>query len=752
MSARGKKRNAAGALRRAAAHRGFDANLAYEGRTLHAEGMLVSGAYFPLLGIQPALGRLLGPADDETIGGHPVAVLSYGFWERQLGADPGVLDETIVVNGRSLTVVGVAPRGFEGTTLGIEPRVFVPITMSEAILPELRGGLGDRLHYWIYLFGRLKPGVSIQRADMALNSVYSAVINDVEVPLQPAMDGQTMARFRAKKIALTPGARGQSTLHVETRRPLILLFSVTGIVLLIACANIANLLLARGANRGMEMAVRLSLGAGRGRIVRQLLIESCVLAVLGGAASLLVAGWMLSAIGSILPPEAVAGVHFELSWPVVIFTAALTLGTGVIFGLFPALHSTRPDLVTTIRANAGQIAGTRTAARFRGGLVIAQVALSMVLLISAGLFIESLRNIGSIDLGVRAMDRVVTFAISPGLNGYEPARTRTLFERVETELAAIPGVKSVSGAVVPILAGVSSGSAVTVEGSEQGAVREGEVRENEVGADYFETVGVPLIAGRELGIGDAKGAPRVAIVNETFAKKFGLGRDVVGKRMGIGTNGPLDIEIVGLVKDARYFDAKGDVPALFVTPYRQDEGLGALTFYVRTAGDPERLVQMVPTVIAKLDPNLPVERLKTLPQQLRESVFLDRVISALSAAFAVLATLLAAIGLYGVMAYAVTQRTREIGVRIALGADRGRIRGMVLRQVGRMVAIGVAIGIAAALALGRAVESMLFGLGGNDPAVALIAVATITVVALGAGYLPARRASGVDPVRALNDG
>lgn len=357
-------------------------------------------------------------------------------------------------------------------------------------------------------------------------------------------------------------------------------------------------------------------------------------------------------------------------------------------------------------------------------------------------------NVSRVDLGLR-IDDVVTFGISPELNGYEPRRAQALFARVEEELAAIPGVTGVSASIVPLLAGSNWGNGVSVEGFKRDPDTDNNARFNAVGSGYFRTLGIPLLAGREFALADAGRSPRVAIVNEAFAKKFNLGRQAVGKRMGLDDGEALDIEIVGVARDAKYSQVKDEVPPLYFTPYRQDSTLGAINFYVRTSLRPEQLLRTIPAVIARLDPNLPVETLKTMPQQVRENVFLDRLISTLSAAFAALATLLAAVGLYGVLAYTVAQRTREIGVRMALGADHRHVRGMVLRQVARMTLIGGAIGIAAALALGYAARSLLFGLAGHDPAVVASAAIVLGLVALGAGYIPALRASRVEPMQAL---
>lgn len=731
-----------------AAHVSFAANVAFRKETLNSQGMYVSGSYFPTLGVQAALGRLIGPADDDTPGAHPVAVLSYRYWENQLGSDPGVIDQVIVVNGQSLTIIGVAPKGFDGTTLGTDPRVFVPVTMRGALSMRQRD-FEDRTSYFLYLFGRRSPGVSLTQASQGINRVYHPIITDVEASLQTKMSAATLEKFKAKEVVVTPGARGQSSVHREARTPLIMLLAITAIVLLIACANIANLLLARAANRSQEMAVRLSIGAGRWQLLRQLLAESLLLACLGGLASLVVAQWTLGAVAGMLPDDATSTLTLTLDRPILIFAALASLFTGLLFGIFPALHSTRGDLISTIRSSAGNLSAHRTATRFRTSLVTAQIALSMALLIAAGLFIRSLSNVSRVDLGVQ-IDHVATFEVSPRLNGYEPARSAALFTRLEEELSAIPGVTAVTTGRVRLLSGSNWGSSVRVEGFNADPDTDTDASFNEVGPRYLSSLGIPLLAGREFTAADGLTSPKVVIVNEAFARKFNLGRDAVGKRMSAsGGDGPLDIEIVGLMKDAKYSEVKDEIPPQFFTPWRQDSTVGSMTFYVRSAGAPEQLLRSIPSLVARLDPNLPVEDLRTLPQQVNHNVFLDRMISTLCAAFAALATLLAAIGLYGVLAYTVAQRTREIGVRMALGASSGNVRLMVMRQVGTMVAIGGAIGIAAAIAMGRGAQSLLFGVQGFDPLAIVGGAALLTVVALGAGYFPAIRASKVNPMRAL---
>ena len=385
-----------------AAHRPFGANLSFRGQTFAGRGLLVSGSYFPVLGLQPAAGRLLSPGDDDAIGAHFVTVLSYAYWQRRFDGDPGVIGQPLAVNGQPMTIVGVAPQGFDGTTLGLEPQVFVPISMRGQMVPGWNQ-FDNRRSYWAYLFARLEPGVSIEQARTAVNVPYHAIINDVEASLQTGMSDETMKRFRAKTVTVTEGWRGQSNLHRDAWTPLLFLLGITGVVVLIACANIANLLLARAATRTTEMAVRLSLGASRRQLVAQLLAESCLLAVLGGAAGLLVARWTLGLMASLLPAEQAIVVPAGLDPRALVFTAALALATGLLFGLFPALHSTRPDLAITLKNQAGQPGGGRGAARFRTALATSQIALSMALLIAAGLLTRSLLNVAA--RGPRPEDR-----------------------------------------------------------------------------------------------------------------------------------------------------------------------------------------------------------------------------------------------------------------------------------------------------------------------------------------------------------
>jgi predicted permease len=732
-----------------AAHLLFGANLSFEGQTLETDGLMVSGNYFQVLQVKPSLGRLFDSNDDRLVGEAPVAVLSYDYWTSKFGADPNLLNKTIIVNGQTLTIVGVSAKGFAGTTLGARPNIFVPVTLRGAMNRGWRSW-SNRQNYSFYLFARLRPGVTIETARASLNAQYHAIVNDVEAPLQKGISDTTLAKFCAKPILVEPGGLGQSSVRATAGTPLYLLLGVTGFVLLIACANIANLLLARSAARASEMAVRLSIGASRARLVGQLLSESLLLAVFGGLAGLLVAHWTLALIMSLMPAEVGQTMAFSLSPRALAFAAVTTLGTGLLFGLFPALHSTRPDLVSTLKGQAGQPSGAKGAARFRLALATSQIALSMLLLAASGFFVKSLVNVSRVDLGIK-VDNIVSFRLSPIRSGYTEERTRLFYQRLEQELHAVPGVTAVTVSTVPILSGSNWGNDVAVQGFQAGPDTDSNSRYNEIGPGYFAAMGIPLMSGREFTDADGGGAQKVVVVNEEFARKFGLGRDAVGKMIGSGQGyrSTLDTVIVGVAQNAKYSEVKRKVPPVFFRPYRQDPQISAASFYVRTAADPAQMAPAVTALIKRLDPNLPVETLKTLTQQVRDNTFLDRMMTTLSTLFAGLATLLAAVGLYGVLAYTVSQRTREIGLRMALGAAPGRVRAMVLRQVAWMTLVGAVIGLAGAVGVGYSAGAILFELKAWDPAVLAISAVLLGAVAITAGFVPARRASLIDPMRAL---
>jgi predicted permease len=729
-----------------AAHRLFTANVGYEGQTLSVDGAEISGSYFPVLGLNPIIGRLIAPDDTATVGDRPVAVLSEDYWASRFQRDPAVIGRTLVVNGQPLTVIGVTPQGFGGTTRGTRVKIFVPITMRSTMEPPF-AGFEDRRSHWAYLFARLKPSVSIAAATAGINLPYSRIIKDVELPLQQGLDGKE-AEFLGKRVTVEDGSRGQSAIFEEAATPLTVLQAVAFVILLIACANVANLLLARAAGRAGEMAVRLSIGASRWQLVRQLLVESCLLAGLGGVAGLVILGWTIGLVTANLPLGTLDPTAAQLNWPALLFAAGLSISTGVLFGVFPAFHATRPDLATTLKGQAGQPSGARAAARYRTSLVVVQIALSVGLLASAGLFGKSLLNLSRVDLGVE-IDQVITFGLNPQRNGYNLVRSQELFEQVMARLSAIPGVNAVAAARVPLIGNSTSNTGLDVEGHDLGEARTG-TNYNEISPGYFQTVGMSFLAGRDFTDRDVVGAPKVAIVNEAFLRKFKITANPVGLRMRRGNDKvPWDIEIVGLVRDAKYNRVRDANPAVFFLPYRQNNRIGSLAFFARASGDPESLLGSIRPLIASLDPNLPVQRLQTMPQQVAENVAQDRLLSWLSAAIAGLATALAAIGLYGVLAYTVSQRTREFGLRMALGAAPAIVQRLVLRQVMWMTIIGGSIGLALAIGAGRLARSLLFEMSTVDPTVMVASLVTLTLVALAAGYIPARRASRVDPMQAL---
>lgn len=733
-----------------AAHRIVGVNLAYGGQTQSDSGMLVSGSYFGVLGLQPALGRLLDARDDRVDGEADAVVLGHAYWRNVLGGDAAVIGRSLVVNGKPLSIVGIAPEGFGGTTLGSQANVFLPISFRWLSEPNSLPNHVDRRSYWVYAFARLKSEVTIEQATAAMEPTYRGIINEIELPLQGGMSEQGIEQFKGKSLKLEPGLRGQSQVPSDSRAPLSILLAVTALVLLIGCVNIANLMLARGTAREGEMAVRASLGASGARLVGQLLSECLLLALLAGVASLPVAVLTLKAITALLPADGGNLLAATLDWRAAVLAMGVAAICALLFGLYPALRAARVQPSEALKAQSSRGTGGKAANRFRAALAISQVAFSMALLVLAGLFTQSLVNISRVDLGVR-VDSTSTFYISPELNGYTPQASAQLFDRLEEELSAIPGVTSVASSVMLLLSGNKWANNVSVEGFEAGPDTNTDSVMNYVGSGFFRTVDMGLLAGRDFTAADNLEAPRVVIVNRQFAERFGLGNEAVGKRMATGSGGELDMEIVGVVQDAKYNNVKDAVGPQFFLPRRQSASLGTMNFYVHSAVPAEQVLTAVPEVMARLDPNLPVNNLRTLAQQVRENVMLDRFVGTLAAAFALLATLLAAMGLYGVLSYTVAQRNREIGLRLALGAPPSQVRGMVLRQVGWMALIGGVIGLVVAIALGQAASALLYGISATQPGVILLASAALGSVVLLAGYLPARRASRIDPMHALRN-
>ena len=731
-----------------AAHRDFPANIAYRGQTSSADGELVSGAYFPLLGVTAALGRLLTPDDDRVPGGHPVVVLSHRFWTTHLGASASIVGEPLVVNGRSMTIVGVAAERFTGITLMESQAVFVPLAMAEAMRPGWTGR-EQRNDHWLYLFGRLDRDTTIEQAQTRLRVPFAAIIRDVEYPAQKSGIGsdRDRAQFQARTIVLRDGGRGRTTDREQISRAILLLFAVTAFVLLIACANIANLLLARAADRSAEIALRFSMGASIGRVIRLLLIEACLLGLAGGAAAIAVSDATLRWMMWLIPDD--GGFELGVDTRVLLFALSLGLLSGCFFGLFPALHGVRGSVTSGLQGQPGRTSGSRGSSRLRAALAATQIALATALLAQGGLLILSLVNITRVDLGIRP-EGLLTFSISPYLNGYTQAQSLALFEQIDGSLRGLPGVVSVTQSTVPILGNSSSGRNVTVQGFDASPDTDTVASYAAVGSDYFKTLGMPVLQGREFTSADTGNKVTVTIVNEQFARKFNLTGHVIGTRMalGAGNRKALDIEIVGLVRDARYSQVREAPPPEFFMSYRQTP-VRAITFYVRTSGEPRPLLASIASTVARADRNLPVDHLRTMTAQINENVSQDRVITTLATSFAGLATLLAGIGLYAMLAYSVARRVREMGIRLALGARSVDMQRLIFTHVGSITVVGGAIGIAMAIALAQLSQALLFGVTGPQPSVMAAAATVAVVVAFAAGIVPARRAALVNPVEAL---
>ena len=721
--------------------------IVWRGASERANGELVTGNYFDVLGVRPALGRLFSASDDHTRGGHPVAVLSYGYWQRRFGGDPQVLNQTIIVNGHPLTIVGVSGRGFTGVQVGQAADVMVPLMMKAEMTPTWND-LDNRRSRWLTVMARLKPGISRTQAEAAMNVIYRQ-INEQEIKEVPGGSESWRQRFVSKHLDVLPGHKGLSDLRQEFSTPLIVLMSMVAVVLLIACANVANLLLARTMARQKEITLRLALGAGRARIMRQQIVESGLLAAAGTIAGLLFAWWTGGLLLSALPGDPAArSLSADPDLRIAGFALLAGVLTAIVFGIVPALQATRAGVTSALKEESGTVAGGGRQIRLRRVLVVAQVALSMVLLAGSGLFARSLYNLKSLDPGFR-VDDIFAFSLDPSLSGYSGDRLTGLYRRMQDELTALPGVRSVSMSQIGALTGNNWSMTIRVDGYQ---AKEGEDLNpsvDGVGPRYFETMGIPLVSGREFTERDAKGAPRVAIINETMARYFFAGTTPIGRRFGFGGGAPTDIEIVGVVKDVRSLELRDQAPRFVYIPYAQDEDVTQLTYYVRAAPDGGASGESIRQAVRRLDANLPVFDMKTMALQVDESLFIERMVAALSLAFGALATVLAAIGLYGVMSYAVTRRTREIGIRMALGAERGRVLWLVLREVAAMAIVGIAGGLGAALWLTRQIQSQLFGLSPNDPLTLAVATMLLALVAIGAGYIPARRATSIDPMIAL---
>lgn len=721
-------------------------------------GELVSGTLFPQLGVRPALGRLVAADDERAAGERAVAVLSHAYWRARFGADPGVLGRTISISGHPFEIVGVVESGFHGFDLGRPAKVYVPVTMQPQLGPPWLA-LDTRRFRFVQVYGRLRDGVTAAGAQAALQPLYRSILQrEAAEPEFATASADTKRRFLEGALRVDDASRGRSHFRRSVSEPLSILMAVAAGVLLIVCANVANLLLARGAARHRELALRLAIGASRVQIVRLLLVESLALAAAGALAGLLLATWGAQfLLGFYVTPGTDIAVSAEPDGRVLLFTMAAAALTAVIAGLVPAFRSSRVDLAPTLKGTGGGVVAEQPT--LRRTLVVAQVTLSFVLLCGAGLFVRSLQNLAAVDPGF-VTERVVTFSVNPSLAGYDAARARAFADTLVQSIERTPGVSAAAYSFIGLLGGGGWGMSLTVEGyrppspdEEPGAAI------NAVSPGYFGAMGIPLLAGRDFDERDGPVADpgtgwpyRSAIVNRTFAERYFAGANPIGRRLGFDSDpgSPTPIVIVGVARDTRYRGIREDPhPQVFV-PYRQAR-METIAIYARTAGDADAVMQSIRRAAAAIDPLVPIYEVSTLEDRVSQSIVNERLIAALSTALGSMATLLAIVGLYGVMAYSVTRRTREIGIRMALGAAGRQIAGAVMREAGLLVAVGLALGLAGAWWLGRHAESQLYGIAPADPTTIAGAATALAVVATFAALVPARRASRVSPMTALRD-
>jgi putative ABC transport system permease protein len=727
------------------------ASVRIDNQTERLQAEMVSGNFFTMLGVKPALGRVFNSQeDDQVYQGHPVVVLSYDYWTTRFSRDPSVVGKKMLVNDYPMAIVGVSAAGFLGFDPAQPPQIRVPILMKAVMVPDWTWlHMDDRRARWVQVFARLKPGYTVESTRGALQGLFTQ-IRQYEMTLPAAKDWSPYLRdrFMQGQMLVTSAAIGYSSLRNDFSTALIVLMCMVGLVLLIACANVANLLIARAYMRQKEIAVRLSLGASRGRLVRQMLVESLVLSSVGGVVGVALAVGLTRGLLALVPSDGQPlSINAHPDARILLFTLGLTFATGIVFGLVPALRGSRPDPWTTLKDTVGSIAGTGGSLFLRKGLVASQVALSFLLLFGAGLFVRSLQNLKTTNTGV-ALDNLVTFQLSPVLSGYDAPRTGHFYRELLDRLRSAPGIKSAALAAVPILAGNEWDSSMAVEGHRAADGEDMQAFMNALSPGYFTTMQIPLLEGRDFTTADAKENPTVAIVNRRFAQHFFQGKSAIGKRLGFGggPNTKLTIEIIGVADDSLYEGPREGVRRQVFVP---NWGRNSAAFYVRATTSSASAYGVIRNELKQLDASMPLYELKTLEAQLDETLLTDRLIALLSAAFGVLATLLASVGLYGVMAFVVARRKKELGIRLALGAQRPLILWSVMREVLLLLSIGLAVGIPSAIGLGRFVSAQLYGIQPYDPSIAVATGLLLTVVSAAAGLIPAHRASRIDPILAL---
>ncbi len=709
---------------------------------------VVSGNYFDVLGVQPALGRLLVQSDDTAPNANPVAVLSFDYWQRRFGSDRGLLNQTILVNGHPFTVVGVAQRGFHSAVAGDTPDLFAPMMMKSQVMP---GGdeLEERKGSWLNMIGRLKPGVSREQAEAGLGPLWYAI--RAEELKQRGHNSDTFVEsFLTKsRLFVLDGAKGFSPLRKDVQTPLLIIMAMVGLVALMACANVGSLLLVRAAGRIREMSVRYALGAKRARVIRQLVIEGLLLGLSGGALGIILAPRFSAVLINMIWGGERTDLPFssQVDGRILLFNFTLAVAASLLFSLAPALQFWRPNLAPALKQQVITAGGPL---RFRRIAVAVQVGLSLLLLIGAGLFVRTLRNLKSLNVGFPT-DHLVTFRIDPSLAGYQRSDDVEVDTRVLQTLAAVPGVRSVAATTDAELANTGVSNNITIAGYTAREDEDMNVEHPRVTPGYFSAIGVPLLAGREFTEGDREGTHKIAVVNESFARHFfGAPERALGRYFtnGAGTVTP-DIEIVGVVGDSKHESVRADIRRTTFTPYLQEKDPGAMSYYIRTAQSPERAESTLRQAMQTLDSKLVLDNFRTMEEQIADNLTTERVIAFLAESFGALAALMAAIGLYGVLAYSTAQRTSEIGIRMALGATRALVVRVVLIEVLWLAGLAVVIALPLSLLLGSAVRSQLFGISGSDPLSLVAATLLILLVVVAAASLPARRAAKVDPIVAL---
>jgi predicted permease len=728
-------------------------SISFDTQTERVNAELVSGNYFQALGVKPAIGRVFSPQeDDQTYKGHPVVVLSHHYWVNRFAGDVGVIGKKVLVNNYPMVVVGVSAAGFSGLDPSRAPHIRLPIQMKPLMTPGW-DDLGNRRSQWIQMFARMKPGYTVESARASLQPLFQQILRDEMTQAAFRTTSQYYRDlFLKRQVRMEAAANGYSQMRESYSKALIVLMCMVGLVLLIACFNVANLLIARSTARQKEIAVRLAVGASRAQLLRQLLVESLALSLAGALLGIFLSVWTIRALLSFLPADDMTlMLRAEPDLRILGFTLVLAALTGVVFGLAPAFQSTRFELWNTLKDVVGAVAGTSGSVRLRKALVTSQVALSFLLLAGAGLFVKSLANLKNTHTGFRDIDNLVTFQVDPALNGYDLPRLRIFYKQLLERVRTVPGVKSAGYASVPLLHGWEWDSTMSVEGHQAKDGEDMQAFMNSISPGYWQAMGIPLHEGRDFDLRDEGDRVSVAIVNRKFARHFFGEKSPIGRHVGFG-GGPeskLDIQIVGMVEDSLYEGPREGVRRQVFVPNLQFQFPASVAFYVRTSLDSETMFSALRQQVMSLDSAMPIYEMKTLENQLDETLGTERLIAALSAAFGLLATLLAAIGLYGVMAFVVSRRTKEIGVRMALGAQQRTVVWLVMREVLLLLGIGLAIGIPAAYLLGRYVSAQLYGVAPTDIWTAVAALITLATVALAAGLVPARKASGIDPIRAL---